>query len=224
MANDCTNKLIPVGLKCDPGDVGQQLESAVYGEHAAGSDLVILVEKGRYPVFHFQTKWQPPIDTLVVLSERHEGVLFLLAYSCWESGFRGQTVIRNGAVIEEIRRVGYDGPGYLFADLTHPEVDLFGQYLEPRTLAQHASERLQDAVDIVKKLKETLQGASFTESRYRGYGNPQRVKKTQSQLATMLEDMTECTARIRFDGVLVEEQSDRIESSAVRKKGYIPGK
>ena len=158
-------------------------------------------------MFEFLTKWEPPIENLLTLSVRHEGVTFLLAYSCWESGFRGQTVIMNGTVVEQIHRLGYDGPGFLFSDITHPVVDLFNQYLEPLTLAQHARDRLQDAVSIVAELQKILFDRKFTASRYRANGSPKRVKKTQAQLTKLLKHITEESTRISFEDVLVSAQS-----------------
>jgi len=76
-------------------------------------------------------------------------------------------VIQNGKMIEYIQRTGYYGPAYLWSDITHPVVDLFGPYVAPKTLAQHAAERIQDAIAIINGLKETLEDERFTNSRYR---------------------------------------------------------
>jgi hypothetical protein len=206
MANDCSNKLIVAELKERPEKFAKLLETALYGRVLLeGEYYPVRVVEGHLNEFRFKSKWNPPVDRLTALSAELEGETLLLEYSCWESGFRGQAVIKNGGVVENIHRKGYCGPACLFADMTHPLADLFWPYLRPRTLAEDAARQLQDAIGIVRQLKETLEDERFADSRSRAYGNPQTVKKTQAQLATMLEDMTEHAARISFESVLVEE-------------------
>lgn len=199
MANDCTNSLIVVGQEGDPADFAAALEQETYGGVAGRVDM----EQGLLTRFYYRTDWRPNMDALFRLSGRYKGS-FLLEYSCWESGFRGQAVIRNGEAIEHVHRLGYKCPGYLFADVTHPLVDLFGPYLQP-TLAEQAAHRLQDAIDIVKELGEVLADRRFTESRYRAYGDDRQVITARARLKAMLADMVEQAAQIGFGGVLLEE-------------------
>ena len=114
-------------------------------------------------------------------------------------------VIRDGGVIEEVRLLGYDGPSYLFADLTHPLVDLFPPYTTPRTLAEQATGRLRDAIVIVKEVKETLEDKRFTSSSYRARGDWNQVNRAHSGLTVMLDAMIRHAAEISFDGVMVSE-------------------
>jgi hypothetical protein len=163
--------------------------------------------EGRPEQFRFKTKWQPPVNALLTLSKRHPAAMFLLAYSCWESDFRGQVVMQDGEVIESVRRTGYNGPAYLWSDITHPVVGLFGSYVAPKTLAQHAAERIQDAIGIINGLKETLEDERFTNSRYRALGNDSQVKKATADLSEMVNMMIRYAEAISFEGVLVETEA-----------------
>ena len=208
MSNDCSNYLIVAGLEDQPAEFAKTLELAMYGSVVPhGGYYSVRVAKGRHTEFRFKTQWQPKLEALTALSEKRKGLPFLLEYSCWESGFRGQAVIENGHVVGSTERVGYYGPAYLFADITHPIVDLFSTYLGPRTLAHQAAERLQDAIKIVRGLKETLEDGRFAGSRYRDYGDDEQLDRTLAGLTDMLDTMVADAAGISFEGVLVEEPS-----------------
>jgi hypothetical protein len=206
MANDCSNKLTVVGLQCVPEEFTKALEIAMYREEVEEGEYYSVDSfEGRSEQFLFKTKWQPPVNALLTLSKRHPAAVFLLDYLCWESDFRGQLVIQDGKVIESIRRTGYYGSAYLWSDITHPVVDLFGPYVAPKTLAQHAAERIQDAIGIINGLKETLEDERFTNSRYRALGNDRQVNKAIADLSAMVNMMTRCAGDISFEGVLVED-------------------
>ena len=209
MANDCSNKLTVVGLQCAPEEFTKALELAMYGEEVdeGGEYYAVHSFEGRPEQFLFKTKWQPPVNALLTLSKLQPAAAFLLDYLCWESGFRGQLVIQDGKVIESIRRTGYYGPAYLWSDITHPVVDLFGPYVAPKTLAQHAAERIQDAIGIINGLKETLEDNRFTNSHYRALGNDCQVNKATADLSAMVNVMIRYAGDISFAGVLVEDQS-----------------
>jgi hypothetical protein len=127
MSNDYKHTLTVIGLKNNPCQFASALEREIYGDKARSIELAKqlgvkdLIEKLRprvevvAPRFQFETATGPDIEALAKLSEKTRGVWFLVKYSSWESGYRGQTVIRDGTVIEHIHRVGYHGPGYLFA-------------------------------------------------------------------------------------------------------------
>jgi hypothetical protein len=215
MANLCSNKLIVVGLKTNPEMFAASLELALCGQILTRDELyAVSVGKGPRPELNFKTNWQPPESVLVALSKKFSGVHFLLEYSCWESGFRGQMVIYNGEVIEYAHRRGYGSPTFLFADITHPLVQLWGPYIEPRTLEQQALNRLQDAIAIVSRLKQTLENERFTGSPYRALGDEKQVIRARERLTTMLEAMTEQAREISFDGVLVPAARMKAEESA----------
>src|ERR1022692_1194737 len=208
MANDCSNSLTIVGLQGAPEEFTKALELAMYGEEVdEGEYYAVDSFEGRPEQFLFNTKWQPPVNALLTLSKLLPAAVFLLDYLCWESDFRGQVVIRDGKVIESIRRTGYYGPAYLWSDITHPVVDLFGPYVAPKTLAQHAAERIQDAIGIINGLKETLEDERFTDSRYRALGNDSQVKKATADLSAMVNMMIRYAGEISFEGVLVDQSS-----------------
>jgi hypothetical protein len=204
MANICNNKLIVVELKESPEKFARTLERALYGEALPKEHYFsVRVEDGSPTEFWFKTKYGPPVGRICGLSPKHKDATFLLEYWSLESNFQGQVVIKNGASMEHIHREGF-GPGFLFADITHPLVDLFWPYLGPRTLAQDAAQRLRDAIGIVRGLKETLENELFTGSRFRAYGNAERTSKVLASLTLMQESMVEHAAGISFDGVLLE--------------------
>src|SRR5215470_13433195 len=172
MANDCSNWLAVVGLKKKSDEFCKSLEHAMYGQTVPrGEYYSVLPAEGTNPTFQFNTKWWPPVKALMALSKKRKGDYFLLEYSCWESHFRGQMVIHDGEQIEDVHRLGYNGPSFLFADITHPLVDLFGPYAALQTLAEQATGRLQDSIAIVKNLIETLEDDRFMGSRYRLHGD-----------------------------------------------------
>ena len=222
MANLCSNKLIAVGLKSDPEMFAASLELALCGQILTRDELYsVSVGKEPSPEFNFKTNWEPPEKVLVALSKKFSGVHFLLEYSCWESGFRGQMIICNGEVIERAHRRGYGSPTFLFADITHPLVQLWGPYIEPQTLEQQALNRLQDAIAIVSGLKQTLENERFTGSPYRALGDEKQVIRTRQHLTAMLDTMTRRAAEISFHGVLVSGAYVDWESDRMRVKESI---
>jgi hypothetical protein len=218
MSNLCSNKLIVVGLESLPPKMfAEWLEQALYGEVLPrGEFYSVVVGRGSNPRFRFETDWQPPEKELIVLSKKCRRLYFLLEYSCWESGFRGQMVIGNGEVIESVYRRGYDGPGFLFADITHPLVQLWGPYMGLQTLAEQALNRVQDAVAIVKGLKQTLEDQRFTDSPYRTCGDESQVVRARASLTAMLEAMIRHASEISFDGVLVSDSTEERYANHVR--------
>jgi hypothetical protein len=203
MANTCYNNLIVLGLEEPPQTFTKKLEISLYGA-VPDSHYAVEVVEFRHVKFRFRTKWAPPVSDLIKLSRKMERQTFLLEYRCWESGFRGQMVIRAGRCLEDVHRCGYDGPDYLWADITNPVVDLVDPYLNNPTLAQHARARVHDAIQIVRGVKEVLEDSRFTGSHYRALGDPNKVKETLGQLQTLLDKMTESQAQIDFSGVFVE--------------------
>jgi hypothetical protein len=206
MANICNNKLVVVELKESPEKFARTLERALYGEALPTEHYFsVRVWDGSPTEFWFKSKYGPPVSRISALSAKRKDEAFLLEYWCWESDFRGQEVIKNGSSTERIHREGYRGPAFLFADMTHPLVDLLWPYLGPRTLAQHAGRRLQDAVAIVTGPKKTLEDDRFKDSRFSVYRNRDQVSKVLAGLTSMQESMAEHAAGISFDGVLLED-------------------
>ena len=222
MANDCSNKLIVIGLQCAPGAFARALEVAMYGGEVLEGEYCAVDTVERRPTqFHFRTNWQPPVDTLLILSKQYQSGLFLLDYLCWESGFRGHMVIRDGEVIERIHRRGYNGPAYLWSDITHPLTSLFSPYLN-NTLADRAAQRLKDAIAIVSGLKRTLEDNRFTESHYRRYGDSKAEARALAGLTKMLSSMTAQAEGISFEGVLLENlDAERRPILQERQDGHL---
>jgi len=222
MANDCSNKLIMVGFQCAPEEFARGLEVAMYGQEVPeGEHCSVETMEGRPMQFHFRTDWQPPVKTLLILSTQNRGVLFLLDYLCWESGFRGQVVIRNGEVIERIHRKGYNGPSYLWTDITHPLTSLFSPYLH-NTLADRAAQRLKDAITIVSGLKRTLEDNRFTKPHYRQHRDNNAVARAVTGLTEMLSSMTAQAEGISFEGVLLENlDAERRPILQERQDGHL---
>lgn len=207
MANICTNTLVVIGLKEDSCTFARSLEQAVYGQVSSPDHFYsVVVREEERPEFCFETKWDPSANELQDLSEEFIGTLFLLSYSCWESGFRGQMVISDGKIIEHVHR--RYGPAFLFADITNPLVSLWSPHIGRTTLEREASDRLQDAIAIVQSLKETLEDERFTDSPYRRLGDEQKVIRTRQQLSDLLEAMNLKVSQISFAGVLVTAADD----------------
>jgi hypothetical protein len=216
MANDCSNKLVVLDLQCSPSEFKKSLELAIYGKEVDEEEYYAVYPFAARPgEYLFKTKWEPPVNALVTLSKCHSDATFLLDFRCWESDFRGQLVIQNGEVTEYVRRAGYCGPSFLWSDITHPVIDLFSAHPQ-HTLAESATQRLQDAIQIVAGLKETLEDKRFTSSRYRAFGSSDAVSKAVSELKEMMDGMIARAAEISFDGVLLEESElDTQESSGL---------
>jgi len=183
----------------------ESLEQAMYGHVLPSGDFYSVVAgEGPNPMFWFTTDWETPVKELRVLSEEIGAQQLLLEYSCWESGFRGQMVISEGEVIEHIHRLGYNGPAFLFADITHPLIDLLRPYMTPKTLAQQANDRLQDAIAIVTGLQQTLEDRRISHSRFQSCRDETQVIRTSKQLTTLVKAMTRYASAVSFDGVLID--------------------
>lgn len=206
MANLCKNRLVVVGLTVKPEIVANSLERKLYGHVLpTGNYYSVVAGEGPNPTFSFMTDWDTPMNELRALSEELGAQQLLLKYSCWESGFRGQMVISDGEVVEHIHRLGYGVPGFLFTDITHPLVDLIGPYMTPKTLAQHACERLQDAIAIVTGLQQTLDDARFSQSSFQSFRDETEVIRTREQLNTLLQVMNKHASAVTFEGVLIAD-------------------
>ena len=124
-------------------------------------------------------------------------------------------------MIEYAHRRGYGSPTFLFADITHPLVQLWGPYIEPRTLEQQARNRLKDAIAIVSGLKQMLEDERFTDSPYRALGDGKQLIRARERLSDLLDTMTRRAAEISFHGVLVSGAIEDWESDCMRVKENI---
>jgi hypothetical protein len=185
MGSDQHHTLMVTGLQCRPVEFANILQRTIYGTQPC-DDALVEVTEGPHPKFEFRTQWDIPLEFFTAMSAKRTGQTFLLEHSSQECGFRGQVVIRDGVVLEQIYRGAYDYIGPY--EITHPVVDIFQAHLGPRNLAQAASSRLEDAITIVKQLKEALED----ECGNRG------AKKTLERLTAMLDSMQAHTAQINF--------------------------
>jgi hypothetical protein len=204
MANIVRNHLVVIGLKESPEEFAQALETELYGRavpHEAGDLYVEVVDDE----FRYDTKWEPKIDALVEFSKVRKDHVFLVSYGCWEIQRRGRVVISDGKVIESIERTGYLG---LFDEVTNPCVDLFDPYLHQPTLAQCATNRLNDAIRIVRQIVEVMDDPRFTASPDRPFSEVRDRVKTQEvhvALVALADTMAQQLAPIDFSGVFLEE-------------------
>jgi hypothetical protein len=203
MANQIDNRLIVVGLKENPEDFARELEIQIYGHavpHESGN-LFVEVVNGN---FDFTTKWAPKLEAVIELSKRKDHD-FLLDYGGFETQRRGQVVVRHGDVRESIDRIGYSG---LFDEIERPMVDLFAPYLRKRTLAECATGRLHDAMEIVHGLIGVLDDERFKNSPSTPYSDVRDQEKTEevrAALAALVDSMETQIRNLNFKGVLLEE-------------------
>jgi hypothetical protein len=168
------------------------------------------------PRFYVDTKWQPPIDELLAASEQFTQLTFHLAWRILQDGPTGELVIRNGKILEELRR---PSSWYLFDSLLYPGVDLLRTHM-PYTLVQHAMLRLEEAINIVNDLSGILDDSRFKSSPYTPFSDfrdQQKTARLQAGLAALHDSMVDHARRLDFQGVFLE-QGELIERySGVQK-------
>jgi hypothetical protein len=207
---DRNHTLTVVGLRGNPAEFAGILEQTIYGDVEADSRVKTV--PGASTEFHFTTEWDLPEDDLGVLqqeladlSDERPGEMFLLEYSSCEKKVRGQFVISNGTILEEIHRGGYSGPGSWY-EITHPLMDLFGTYRKPRTLAQAAKSRLADAIEIVEQLKGALEYERSNQRELEYKPDNQRLEGALAGLTDLLTNIKTHAAQISFEGILLQER------------------
>jgi Api92-like protein with ferredoxin domain len=160
------------------------------------------------PRFHVDTKWGPPTDILIEASKVFPALLFDLSWWVEQDGPIGESVIKNGEVVEAMRR---SASRYLFDSLEYPTASLLPAHM-PYTLAQRGALRIEDAVDIIRDLRNILDDDRFRSSQSRPFSECRDKRKTaklQAGLATLHESMVEQARQLGFDGVFLEEQELR---------------
>ena len=169
------NWLTVVGLRENPQDFAKDLETEMYGRvvpHVSGNLFVEVIGGD----FEYSTKREPELNALIELSKKYREYTFLLAFWCSEIERRGQVVIRNGAVLESIHRIGDSG---LFDAIKHPVIDLFAPYRRERTLSECAEDRLHDAIGIVRGLITIMEDKRFKNSVPTPYNDVRDKERTQ---------------------------------------------
>jgi hypothetical protein len=213
VANDRNHKLTVVGLRGNPAEFADILEQTIYGDVEA--DHRVKTVPGASTEFHFTTEWELPEDDLDVLEDdfaalskaRHRET-FLLEYSSCEKELRGQYVISNGIIHEQIHRRGCRGPGPWY-EIASPVVDLFEAHLHPRTLAQAAKARLSDAIEIVEQLKGALDYERGNQRELDYKPDNQRLQGALAGLTDLLTNMKTHAAQISFEGILLQERKTK---------------
>jgi hypothetical protein len=213
MANLTEHWLVVIGLKENPYKFAESLELEMYGTIVPheGDNLFVEVANGG---FEYSTKSGPSIDALIELSKKREDHVFLLQYGSSENHSNGQAVIRNGDRVESIHRIGYFG---LFDEIERPLVDLFEPYLQERTLAQCAENRLRSAVRTVRGLIRMMEDRRFTNSPHTFYSecrNRAQTDTVRAGLAALADSMDQQLRQIDFRGVLLDESD--LREGAVR--------
>jgi hypothetical protein len=126
-----------------------------------------------------------------------------------QDGPSGETVIRNGEVIDEIRR---PASWYLFDHaLLYPSISLLPAHL-PYTLAQRGALRVEDAIHIIGDLRNILEDNRFKNSPHRPFSdcrNKEKTEKLRAGLAALHESLVDQAKTIDFSGVFLEERELR---------------
>jgi hypothetical protein len=157
------------------------------------------------PRFYVETKWSTPIDELRKASQAFPTLTFHVSWSRLQDGPSGEYIVRNGEVLESIER---RGSWYLFDPIVYPSVSLLSAHL-PLTLAEHARARLDDAVDLVRKVKNVLQDDRFLHSPDTPFSEARDQEKTANAhagLQSLLDSVVAQVAQIDFAGVLLEPE------------------
>jgi hypothetical protein len=120
-------------------------------------------------------------------------------------------VIRNGETLEEFRR---HGSWYLFDwDILFPAVTLLRAHMG-LTLAQHGASRVQDAIEIIERLRAIIENPRFIDSPFHEYRSDRRLSETRRTLDDRLSYMREAAKVLTFNGVFLEEAEAAAEMSA----------
>jgi hypothetical protein len=154
------------------------------------------------PRFYLETKWKPPQDELKQASKGSPDLAFHMSWWVEQDGPSGEIVIRNGEVIDEIRR---PASCYLFDHaLVYPAVGLLPSHL-PFTLAQRGALRLEDAIHTIQDLRGIFDNKRFTELPCQPYRDSQKVEQTRQALDGLLEQMQDAAKQLTFDGVFIND-------------------
>lgn len=156
------------------------------------------------PRFYCETKWEPLLDQLVAASKAFPTLIFHIDW--WlQDGPSGEAVIKNGQVIELIKR---RGSSYLFDwPLRYPKVSLLPAHL-PFTLAQRAALRVQDAANIIEDLRCILDDHRFKHSSLRPFSecrDKQKTDKLQAGLTALHQSLIEQAKQLDFKDVFLEQ-------------------
>jgi hypothetical protein len=152
------------------------------------------------PRFYCETKWKPPIDETSNASRAFPELTFHLAWWLMQGGPTGELVVRNGKLLESIKRMG---SWYLFDwHVLYPTVSLLPAHL-PYTLAQYGALRVEDGIDTIRELRRILDENRFTGSPCQAHRDQEKVEQTRQVLDGLLEQMQTAAKQLTFDGVFI---------------------
>ena len=154
------------------------------------------------PRYYLETKWEPPITEVSKASKAFGQMTFHLAWWLMQDGPTGELVIRNGEILESIRR---RGSWYLFDwPILYPAISLLPAHMN-YSLAQYGALRFENAIQIIEDLRQVLNDKSFTDSPCQPYRDSKRVEQTRQALDGLLEQMQDAAKQLTFDGVFIND-------------------
>jgi hypothetical protein len=158
------------------------------------------------PRYYLETKWKPPIDEIFEASKTFPELTFHLDWWVLQDGPAGELVVKNGEVVEAVRRLG---SWYLFDwPLLYPTVSLLPAHM-PYTLAQRGALRIEDAIQTIDGLRRVLDDDRFKNSPHTPFSecrDSEKTEKLQAGLAALHDSLVDQAKRLDFKGVFLEER------------------
>jgi hypothetical protein len=158
------------------------------------------------PRYYLETKWEPPQHGLIEFSKAFPDPTIHLSWWVEQDGPSGETVIRNGKVIDEIRR---PASWYLFDHaLLYPSISLLPAHMN-YTLAQRGALRVEDAINTIEDLRNILDDRRFLASPQTPFSECRDHAKTEKLrigLAALHESIVAQAQKLDFSGVFLEEE------------------
>jgi len=152
------------------------------------------------PRFYVETKWRPPVDEILSASKAFPELTIHIAWWVLQDGPTGELVVRNGKLLESIKRMG---SWYLFDwHVIYPTVSLLPAHL-PYTLAQYGALRVEDGIDTIRELRRILDENRFTGSPCQAHRDQEKVEQTRQVLNGLLDHFQNAAKKLTFDGVFI---------------------
>lgn len=215
MANICRNTITIIGLREAPATFAKALSEVMFGGPGGvyAARCSILYPHEPYsrlgvtaPRFYLETKWKPPIDEILEASRTFPELTFHLDWWLMQDGPVGELVMKNGEVVEEVRRLG---SGYLFDwPVRYPTVSLLPAHM-PYTLAQRGALRIEDAIQTIDSLRRVLDHEGFKNSPHTPFSecrDREKTERLQAGLVALHDSLVDQAKRLDFTGVFLEEQ------------------
>lgn len=172
------------------------------------------------PSYYVETKWEAPVEELLGAAKEFPELTFHLTWWLLQDGPIGESVIRDGKVLEEFQRFG---SWYLFDwQVLFPTVTLLTAHLG-LTLAQQAASRVQDAIETVEGLRRILDDSRFINSPFHEYRHQRKLSVTRRTLDDLLAQMRRAAADLSFNGVFLEEAEAAGKAAATAREEQADG-